>query len=87
MRDAKIGKSAAWGTSLGQYLDQPVGERTLSSYLTGQNVPNADVFLAAVKAAGLRLDEYLYGESILARLDRLESSVDELRKNRRSGSR
>ena len=55
-------------------------ETSASGWVTGRSVPPADVLLAAAKVAHVSLDELLFGESLVARQDRLERELGELRK-------
>ena len=73
----KSGDYGDWVRDLRPELDGDLDERTAGGY-TGQNMPNADVFLAAMKVAGIKVDERLFGASIRTEMDQLGQEVARL---------
>ena len=76
---AKAGKAGALLALIHPLLNETYSERSVSSWIKGHNMPNADVLLAAAKVSGISLDELLYGESLKSRQDRLERELGDLR--------
>jgi transcriptional regulator with XRE-family HTH domain len=82
MREAwrKAGKQTALAVQIAPLIGYKPAENTISGWVTGRNMPNADVLLAAAKLSGISLDELLFGESLEARQDRLEKELEDLRR-------
>lgn len=75
------GGHAALLAAIRPYLKkQDYQQNASSAWLRGRAVPPADVLLAAALVANVSLDELLYGESLLARQDRLEKELAEVRR-------
>jgi hypothetical protein len=53
-------------------------DQAINNWARGDNPPDADVLLAAAHFASVKIDQVLYGESIVERVDRLETQVREI---------
>jgi transcriptional regulator with XRE-family HTH domain len=81
MREAAgaAGKQRALLNQIEPLVGRTFKDNSVSAWVRGRNMPNADVLLAAAKANRISLDELLYGESLEARQDRLEKELADLR--------
>jgi len=76
---AKAGKADALLALIHPLLNETYSTRSVSSWIKGPNMPNADVLLAAAKVSGISIDELLFGESLRARQDRMDKELADLR--------
>ena len=60
-------------------------QSAISAYIKGDSMPPAEVFLEAARVMGIRIDEYLYGESIVGEVAILRQELDELKRWREGG--
>jgi len=60
-------------------------DSAISAYIKGDSVPPADVFLEAARVTEVHVDEYLYGQSFAAQLERMKTELEDLKRSRGNG--
>lgn len=53
-------------------------DTSISAWISGRESVSAEKFLAAAKASGVSIDEFLYDQTFRGRLDKVEHDVEAL---------